>query len=91
VILTSDSAALISISVAVPTSRQSTFPESITSGTTLAIIKVAMKRLAIGSNPVHPVSRMRMVEMITPTLPSVSYLSLVGCYIELEMTYRENM
>lgn len=32
-----------------------------------------MNKLAIGSKPVQPVKRMRIVEMMTPTLPSVSY------------------
>jgi hypothetical protein len=63
----------MSLSVCEPTSRHRTFPESTTRGMTLAMIKTAMKRLAIGSNPVHPVHRIRRVEIITPTLPRVSY------------------
>lgn len=38
----------------VPMSKASTFPVSITRGMTLAAIKTAMNRDAIGSKPVHP-------------------------------------
>jgi len=47
-----------------------------TSGITLAMIRAAMNKLARGSKPVQPVSLIRRVEMITPTLPSVSCKSV---------------
>lgn len=40
-----------------------------------------MNKLAIGSKPVQPVKRMRIVEMMTPTLPSVSY----SCHLSLDL------
>lgn len=71
--LTSANALRISLSFSSPTSKHKILPESMTSGMTLAMIRAAMNKLAIGSKPVQPVKRMRIVEMMTPTLPSVSY------------------
>lgn len=45
-----------------------------TSGMTLAMISIAIKSEAMGSNIVHPVYLIMMVEMITPTEPRVSYV-----------------
>lgn len=71
--LTSANALRISLSFSSPTSKHKILPESMTNGMTLAMIRAAMNKLAIGSKPVQPVKRMRIVEMMTPTLPSVSY------------------
>lgn len=54
-------------------SSASTLPVSMTSGMTLAAMRIAMKRDAMGSNPVQPYSWMSSVETITPTEPSVSW------------------
>jgi hypothetical protein len=62
----------MSDSVSAPTSSTNTLPESITSGITLAAIITAMNNDAMGSKPVQPVHLIRIVEMMTPTLPSVS-------------------
>lgn len=37
------------------------------------MISTAMKRLAMGSKIVHPVRLIMIVEIMTPTLPRVSY------------------
>lgn len=70
--LTSAKAFLISFSFPSPTSRHKTRPESMTSGTTLATIRTAMNIDASGSKPDQPVHFMRIVDMMTPTLPRVS-------------------
>lgn len=70
--LTSAKAVRISFSLPSPTSKQRMRPESITSGITLAMMRTAMKIDASGSKPDQPVYLMSMVEMMTPTLPSVS-------------------
>jgi hypothetical protein len=44
-----------------------------TSGMTDAMMRAAMKRLAMGSKTVQPVYLIMRVEMMTPTLPKVSY------------------
>ena len=69
---TSVRAVLISRSTSAPTSKHSTRPQSITSGITLAMIKIAIKSDAIGSNIVQPVYLIMSVEMMTPTEPKVS-------------------
>lgn len=53
-------------------SRASTFPVSMTSGITLAAIRTAMNKEAIGSKPVQPYNWIRRVETMTPTEPRVS-------------------
>lgn len=50
-----------------------------TSGTTLAKMRTAMKIEAIGSNPVQPYRLISRVEMMTPTEPSVSAMT---CCVE---------
>lgn len=78
---------MISPSDCGPTSKQSTLPESITSGITLAMINTAMNRLAMGSNPVQPVYFMRMVEMMTPTLPAHCQYRLRGSCLIAYLVY----
>lgn len=66
---------LISCSRSVPRSNTKTLALSWTNGSTLAKIKTAMKMEARGSKPVQPYRLMRMVEMMTPTEPSVSAMT----------------
>lgn len=70
--LTSRSASWISTSCSAPMSRHKTRAESMTSGMTDSRIMAAMKSEASGSHPVQPVYLIRIVDKMTPTLPSVS-------------------
>lgn len=62
-----------------------------TSGTTLATIKTAIKIDASGSKPDQPVHLMRMVETMTPTLPNVSCMISSNISSEIWQTDGKNM